>query len=187
MKTLTVYLPNAAYANAASEAMQQNVDVATLCSGFLADHFLSQTADQGEPQSNPRSIPAPRDNQPLRGLDISHQFRRFPHRSIEFAREFLDEVLKIPQVHAYKKASGIAFDPNFVYIEALLSQGTRAGIRVSFFGRPEQFKNAPAVLRMGRPPSYSRAVIETDSSDDQTVLCTALRSCAINEWRLTGA
>ena len=105
----------------------------------------------------------------MQGLDIGHEFHGFPHRSIEFAQTFLNEVLKIPRITAFKKGAEIGFDPNFVYIEALLSQGSRSGIRVSFFGRPEQFKNPPPVLKMGRPPSYSRAVIES-ASDLQAIL-----------------
>jgi hypothetical protein len=116
--------------------------------------------------------------QPLRGLEVAQEFRGFPHRSVEFAQKFVDEVLKIPRVSAHKKDSEIAFDPNFVYIEALLSQGTRAGIRVSFFGRPEQFKNAPSVLRMGRPPSYSRAVVESPS-DLEAILPLIRQSYAL--------
>ena len=166
MQTLTVYLPDAVYGTAASQAKQQSLDIATLCSGLLADHFLSRATAHSEPPPKTASTPPSAPRQPLRGFDVAHHFHGFPHRSVEYAQKFVDEVLKIPRVTASSKGAEIAFDPNFVYIEALLRQGTRAGIRVSFFGRPEQFKNAPSVLRMGRPPSYSRAVIETPSDLD---------------------
>jgi hypothetical protein len=169
MPTLTVYLPDAVYTSAAFHAKQQSLDVATLCSGLLADYFFSRRDAEAQPASKAMSTPLSAQDQSLRAVDVPNQFHGFPHRSVEFAQKFVDEVLKIRRVAAYKKGSEIAFDPNFVYIEALLSQGRRAGIRVSFFGRPEQFKDAPSVLRMGRPPSYSRAVIET-ASDLEAIL-----------------
>ena len=182
MLTLTVSLPDAVYGTAASQARQQGLDIATLCSGLLADHFLSREATHPEPPPKTASTPPPAQRHPLAGFDVAHQFHGFPHRSVDYAQKFADEVLKIPRVTAYKKGAEIAFDPNFVYIEALLRQGTRAGIRVSFFGRPEQFRNAPSVLRMGRPPSYSRAVIET-ASDLDAILPMIRQSYALRFGR----
>jgi len=168
MHTLTVYLPDTVYSTAELEAKQRNLDVSTLCSGLLSDHFLRGFTAIKQPEFQSKGIPgqtAP-EWQLLTAFNVAQEFRGFPHRSVEFAQAFVDEVLKIPRITAYKKGSEIGFDPNFVYIEALLSKGSRSGIRVSFFGRPEHFKNPPAVLKMGRPPSYSRAVIESKAELD---------------------
>jgi hypothetical protein len=163
MQTLTVYLPDAVYHAAASEAKRHKIDPSTLCSGLLSDHFLGDLAVAKAQSDEPRTLAeeSAAKSGRLNAFDVAHEFRGFPHCSIEFAQTFVDEVLKVPHVTGYKKDSGIGFEPNFVFIESLLSRGTRSGIRVSFFGRPEQFKNPPSVLKMGRPPSYSRAVIET--------------------------
>ncbi len=171
MQTLTVHLPDAAYSAAAFQATEQNLDPSTLCSGVLSDHFLRHLTAAKTESNSSKTIPrtSVSTGGSPNGHDVAHEFRGFPHRSIEFAKTFVNEVLKIPHVIACKKDSGIAFDPNFVYIESLLSRGTRSGIRVSFFGRPEQFKSPPPVLKMGRPPSYSRAVVE-NTTDLQAIL-----------------
>jgi len=166
MKTLSVTLPDAVHSLAVSEANQQRTNVEMLCSALLADHFLT-----GKSCATPSNIlqQAKNETDNADGFDVARHFRGFPHRSIRFAQEFVDEVLKFPHVIAMQNNSGIAFKPNFAYIEALLRQGSRSGIRVSFFGLPNQFKNSPAVLKTGRPPSYSRAVIE-DESDLKAIL-----------------
>jgi hypothetical protein len=162
MQKLTVHLPDAVYSTATSEATRRGVDVGTLCSGLLSDHFLRDFTATNPPEPRTATVPVQPalQRRALTVFNAAHEFNGFPRRSVEFAQTFVDEVLKIPRVSAYKKGSEIGFDPNFVYIEALLTRGSRSGIRVSFFGRPEQFKNPPPVLKMGRPPSYSRAIIE---------------------------
>ncbi len=94
--------------------------------------------------------------------------RGFPEKYVRFAERFLEEVKQVdPTVRIRKhKVSTVDIRENFVRIEALLKR--KQGIRVSFYGTPDQFDNPPEILGVGMG-SYSRAVVETES-DLQSVI-----------------
>jgi hypothetical protein len=165
MKSLTICLPDVAFERASANASHQRVDLASLCSSILADHFLSTTPrTRIAPQSPPpgaygtqRSISASKN-----GFNVAECFPHFPSGSIRFAQAFVDEALKFSGVEAFQVRRGIGFKPNFVFIEYLMSRGGKAGIGVSFYGEPNRHKNPPPILVSGIP-SYSRAKIYSDA------------------------
>lgn len=169
MKSLTICLPDAAYNNALIQANGHGLDIPHLCSGILADYFLSEIhsitatrtkAKQESPLSNLAAASASHLEDGK--FDVAGFFRGFPPGSIELAQTFVDEALKQPHVLPFKKGRGIGFKPNYVFIEYLMRRGGTAGIGVSFYGEPQRHKNPPSFLIRGIP-SYSRARIRTAS------------------------
>ena len=73
--------------------------------------------------------------------------------------------MKLGHVRAFKNRRGIGFEPNFVFIEYLMSRSRSGGIGVSFYGGPDRHSNPPPILRKGIP-SYSRAKIYSHSDLD---------------------
>ena len=168
MKPLTLLLPDTVFANAAAEAQKHNVDVPQLCVGVLSDHFLSAP-------SASRSQPNPPLNEtvPEAGsFDVAAAFEGFPLKSIELAQRFVDEALKLGKIRAFRNRRGIGFDPNFVFIEYLMSRSGTGGIGVSFYGEPKRHTKPPRILVKGIP-SYSRAKIY--SAEDLDVILPHIR------------
>jgi len=186
MKSLTICLPDLVFDRAASEAQQKGIELASLCSGILADHLLTHFTHSKQlslpvvapvvppPQPEqvfvpPSAVPAPT----TRAFNVAEHFKGFPSGSIRFAQTFLDEAIKLPPVkgspiQATPSSRGIRIDPNFVFIEYLMSRGGKAGIGVSFYGEPHRHENRPEILGKGIP-SYSRAKIYSDA-DLQSIL-----------------
>src|SRR6266516_6328488 len=127
MKTLTITLSDDAYQAASEEARQFNIDPAQLCSIRLIEQLKTRAIDQSRERPIPPKISLSHDEH----LDVAKAFLHFPRRSIAFAQRFVDEVLKFPNVKVGRHGNGIGFHPQFVWIEALLQQSGRSGIRVS--------------------------------------------------------
>ncbi|MBL9217185.1 MAG: hypothetical protein JNG82_01760 [Opitutaceae bacterium] len=155
MKPLTILLPDSVFAAAANEAKEHGVDVPHVCIGVLSDHFLALNP------LAPSLTPKARQTIPAVMLDgkfgVADAFTGFPHLSIELAQRFTDEAQRLGRVRAYRNRRGIGFDPNFVFIEYLMSR-SGGGIGVSFYGEPHRHANPPEILVKGIP-SYSRAKI----------------------------
>ena len=169
MKVITVPIPDRAHKEAESLAKMSGLDVGALCGTILADHFLNgpsfgprrsakspqlkRTTANGTRQSGSAGI----------HLDVAMIFsgKGYPADSIRFAQAVVDEALKLPGVSAREHNRGIAFQPNFLWIEYLRSQGGKIGIKVSLYGSPSRFVGAPKSLGAGRG-TYSRTLIETD-------------------------
>lgn len=101
------------------------------------------------------------------GFNVSRRFAGFPDRSIQYAQRLVDEAIKfrgvIPSEYRNKAGQtvGISFKPNFLMIEALLQR--KAGIRVSLYGKPDDFTGKPSSFGLGRG-GYSRIVVENDEN-----------------------
>src|SRR5690606_56261 len=95
-------------------------------------------------------------------FDVATAFEGFPRPSVELAQRFTDEAQKLGRVRAFRNRRGIGFDPNFVFIEYLMSRSGAGGIGVSFYGEPHRHSNPPKILVKGIP-SYSRAKIYSPS------------------------
>lgn len=156
MKPLTILLPDSVFTIAAEEAEEHGVDVAQLCIGVLSDHFLANDSESlvGAPRSE---VNAPKAADFGR-FDVASEFREFPRLSIELAQRFTDEAQKLGRVRAFRNRRGIGFDPNFVFIEYLMSRSGGGGIGVSFYGEPQRHSSPPEILKKGIP-SYSRAKV----------------------------
>jgi hypothetical protein len=166
MKSLTLLLPDSVFAIASEEAEEHDVDVPHLCVSVLSDFFLSSAG----------SIPSPSAATPTKEriapaaitegrFDVAAAFEGFPHQSIELAQRFVDEAQKLGRVRAYRNRRGIGFEPNFVFIEYLMSRSRTGGIGVSFYGEPHRHSNPPSILAKGIP-SYSRAKIYSSADLD---------------------
>src|SRR5262249_39374852 len=118
------------------------------------DHFDEPPADT-TPTVAHRAPSGPS----LNGFNMHTHFQGFPSESILLAERFLAEVQRVEQnVQITKRGSAIDIRPNFVWIEAVLSR--KRGIRVSFYGSPDRYPNAPFLVRgMG---SFSRVVVGTE-------------------------
>lgn len=157
MKTLALLLSDPVYDFAAMEAKKQGVEVATLCSVLLAEHFT--TVDMSQPRSGGTN-PLPNHAKGVNGhFDVAAHFPGYPRRSIEFAQSFVDEAMKFQHVCAFKNKRGIGIKPNFTFVEYLVSHRGTPGIVVSFYGEPHQYDDPEKVLYPGRR-SYSRTRIE---------------------------
>src|SRR5260370_34871084 len=121
MKTLAVTLPDQAFIHAEQEANGLGLDVATLCTGILSDHFLSSSTKPISGVSKTRPINLATSNTaPARAtgaFDVARAFPGFPARSVELAQRFIDTALKLPNVIARRHKNGIDIRPNFVRIE----------------------------------------------------------------------
>ncbi len=185
MKSLTICLPDIAFNHATSEAKRKGIELSSFCSGILADLLLTNfeipaanflPAVSLKTTSSPAGTPVPPSSCPTpttQAFDVAEHFKGFPSDSIRFAQTFLDEALKLPpvkgsQIRAVQSSRGIRIEPNFVFIEYLMSRGGKAGIGVSFYGGPHRHENRPDILTKGIP-SYSRAKIYSDS-DLQAIL-----------------
>jgi len=91
-------------------------------------------------------------------FSVRDHFRGLPQHSVDFAQAIVDEALKISGVRAFKSNRGVGLEPNFVFIEYLRERAP-GGIGLSFYGGPERHQNK--IIRDGRTPSYSRALIGT--------------------------
>ena len=150
MKVISVPLADSTYARARERANSTGVDATAYCSSLLSDHF--DTPTQAPPLRRPQNPPAQTviTPQPSSGdFDVRSSFRGFPEQSIRFAERFLDEVRRVDATVRIRKHKDSTVDirDNFVRIEALLRR--KHGIRVSFYGTPDQFTNAPSVLGPG--------------------------------------
>ena len=161
MHKLTISLPDYAFDHASVVARRENLDVSSYCSALLADQLAPVRSSS---TSIRPTVQKPTGNETHSGkFDVATHFPGFPRGSIELAQGFVDEALKLPPppgfaaVHASRAARGIAFDPNFVYIEYLVSRGGVVGIVASFYGPAHRHSNN-GVVRKGRG-SYSRAAI----------------------------
>jgi hypothetical protein len=164
MKPLTILLPDSVFATASEEADEHGVDVSNLCGSVLSDYFLTPTrvATSPPPKNEDRNTPAVA----VEGrFDVSAAFEGFPRPSIELAQRFTDEAQKLGRVRAFKHRRGIGFDPNFVFIEYLMSRSGTGGIGVSFYGEPHRHSNPPGILVKGIP-AYSRAKIHSSADLD---------------------
>ncbi len=170
MKSLTICLPDVAYERASSDASKQGIELASLCSGVLADHFLLSLpkVEIAKSRTTAAVNPEPFKASLNGAFNVAEHFRHFPSESIRLAQVFVDEVFKFPHVEASKVRRGIGFKPNFVFIEYLMSRGGKGGIGVSFYGEPTRHKNPPPILVQGIP-SYSRAKIYSEA-DLQNIL-----------------
>jgi hypothetical protein len=158
MKSLIICLPDVAFEKAASDALNQGVDIANFCASVLSDHFLSRISRTVMPNMATQIAPASSKGK----FDVAEHFPGFPSGSIRFAQTFVDETLKFPNVEAFQVRRGIGFKPNFVFIEYLMSRGGKAGIGVSFYGEPSRHRNSPPILVRGIP-AYSRAKIYSEA------------------------
>jgi hypothetical protein len=155
MKIISLAIPDSTYERAHQAASSYQTDISALCSSILTDHFDDGPAADTTPTVAHRAPSGPS----LNGFNMHTLFQGFPARSILFAERFLAEVHRVePNAQPTKRGSTIDIRPNFVLIEAVLSR--KQGIRVSFYGSPDRYPNAPFLVRgMG---SYSRAVVETE-------------------------
>ncbi len=163
MKKITLSIPDYAFHHAAAKARREGIDLASYCAAVLADQvaptgLLVSTVEQAlDSKSESRDV----DHK----FDVARHFPRFPKGSIELAQAFVDEALKLPAPPGYSRVSatrsrrGIAIDPNFVFIEYLMSQGGTVGISASFYGGPARHGNNSIVTK-GRG-TYGRARIRT--------------------------
>jgi hypothetical protein len=161
MKTLTVLLPEPVEKLAEYEATAKGVDPAALCASILTEHFLSASASSHKPPGPPA-----KKGEEQMTFNVDEHFRGLPQYSVDFTQAIVDEALKIPGVRAFKSNRGVGLDPNFVFIEYLRERAP-GGIGLSFYGGPERHQNK--LIRDGRTPSYSRALIRTPA-DLQSVL-----------------
>lgn len=140
MKALTIFLPDPVKQLVFGEATRQNVDVATLCSGIIAEHFLvARQAPVVSRAERPMTISVPVDrSEPTDTFDVRKHFPNYPTRSVELAQQFVTEALKISGTGAFQAYSGrgIGIRPNFVFVE-YLQKSHPGGIGVSFYGRPQ--------------------------------------------------
>jgi hypothetical protein len=154
MKIISLAIPDSTYERAQQSASSYQTDISALCSSILADHFDDEPPADTTP-TVARRVPS---GPPLHGFNMHTLFQGFPAKSIQFAERFLAEVQQVePNAQITKRGSTIDIRPNFVWIEAVLSR--KQGIRVSFYGSPDRYPNAPVVRGMG---SFSRAVVETE-------------------------
>ena len=162
MKIISLAIPDSTYDRAQQSASSYQTDISALCSSILADHFDDQPPAETTPTA---ARPAPT-GPSLDGVNMHTLFQGFPAKSIQFAERFLAEVQRVePNAQITKRGSTIDIRPNFVWIEAVLSR--KQGIRVSFYGSPDRYPNAPFLVRgMG---SFSRAVIETEGQLNQVL------------------
>ncbi len=161
MKTLTVLLPEPVEKLVECEAAAKGVDPAALCASVLTEHFLSTSAATRETSAQPEKKGGEQMT-----FNVRDNFRGLPQYSIDFAQAIIDEAFKIPGVRAFKSNRGVGLDPNFVFIEYLRERAP-GGIGLSFYGGPERHQNS--LIRDGRTPSYSRAIIRT-AAELQSVL-----------------
>jgi hypothetical protein len=165
MKTLTIHLPDSAYATASTEAQRLKMDVTAMCSLLLTEKLT--TADPHTPSkvnSAPSLAPPPRESiRPSETaqskLDVAANFLGYPRTSIDLAQGFVDAALTYPNTKAFKNNRGIGIDDNFVFIEYLRFRGT-PGIMASFCPPPEELHDATGllVLKPGRG-KYTRVDI----------------------------
>ena len=155
MKIISLAIPDSTYERAQQTASSYQTDISALCSSILTDHFDDGPAADTTPTVAHRDPSGPS----LNGFNMHTLFQGFPARSILFAERFLAEVQRVePNAQITKRGSTIDIRPNFVWIEAVLSR--KQGIRVSFYGSPDRYPNAPFLVRgMG---SFSRVVVETE-------------------------
>ncbi len=184
MKNINIHLPDLVFARALEEASLAGMEVTAYCTGVLSDCLLAMTVATPPVEIASASTIAleptvtnasnrQRVHRTPTGFEVAATFPSgFPGKSIDLAQTFVDTALALPGVVAFKKGRGIGFEPNFVFIERLLSKGGRAGVGVSFYGQPERHKNPPSLLRKGIP-SYSRAVVE--SEEDLALLLPHVR------------
>jgi len=165
MRTLTILLPDLVDDLVSAEASKRNVNAAALCSGLIAEHFLRRPSDPVvvPNKSSPKSEVTPRilfdRTRTSAPFDVQQQFPGYPRRSIELAQQVVDEALLIPnteasRTHGRNGRSGIAFAPNFVFIE-YLQKREPGGIMVSFYGPPHSHG---AGMKRGQG-NYSRVKI----------------------------
>src|SRR6266480_1954152 len=142
MKIISLVIPDSTYERAQQFASSYQTDISALCSSILADHF-----DDKLPADNTSAVAHPIPSaHSADGFDVHTLFRGFPERSIQFAKRFLTEVHRVePNAQPTKRGSTIDIRPNFVLIDAVLSR--KQGIRVSFYGSPDRYPNAPFLRR----------------------------------------
>jgi hypothetical protein len=155
MKIISLAIPDSTYDRAQQSASSYQTDISALCSSILTDHFDDELPAETTPTVAHRAPSGPS----LNGFNMHTLFQGFPDRSILFAERFLAEVQRVePNAQITKRGSAIDIRPNFVWIEAVLSR--KQGIRVSFYGSPDRYPNAPFLVRgMG---SFSRVVVATE-------------------------
>jgi hypothetical protein len=141
MKILTILLPDAINQLVIAEAKRQHVDVATLCSSTLAEHFLEDARKTPVVTSSDyqHSVTVSlHSSEPSNVFDVGKHFPNYPRLSIELAQRFVDQSLRMPGTRAFKAPSGrgVGIEPNFVFVEYLHKRHP-GGIGVSFYGRPD--------------------------------------------------
>ena len=80
------------------------------------------------------------------------------------AQRLIDEIKSFKirrQIYCRRTEAAIDFEPNFIRIERLLSQGNKFGVNVSFYGEPYRYKNPPSVLVKGMN-GFSRVKIRDE-------------------------
>lgn len=152
MKTVTIVLPDAVVQRLVVEATRKRVDIATLCSAVVGEHFLNlDTTSSFVREAESRTV-ARAGNK----FDVRTHFPGHPLLSTELAQRFVDEALKLPRTTAFASERGVGIEPNFVFVEYLLKRHP-GGIGVSFYGSAD--KLGASSLRLGRNPNYSRSVV----------------------------
>ncbi len=159
MKILTIALPDPINRLLEAEAKNQNIDVITLCSGLVVEHFLTKARSGRSPVAEDPTTPVPRRKESSNMFDVKAKFPGYPERSIELAQQFTDEALKLPGVTARPTERGVGLVPNFAWIEYLHKRYPGA-IGLSFYGSQASLPSAD-LLMPGRTSSYSRAIAHT--------------------------
>jgi len=174
MKTLTVLLPEPVEKLVDCEAAAKGVDPAALCASVLIEHFLSASASIRE-----APVPHEKKGEEHMIFNVRDHFRGLPEYSVDFAQGIVTKALEISGVRAFKSNRGVGFEPNFVFIEYLRERAP-GGIGLSFYGGPERHQNK--LIRDGRTPSYSRAIIRTPA-ELQSVLPHVRKAFALKFGR----
>lgn len=172
MNTVTILLPTQVGVLVTSEARTRGVDAATLCSGIISEHFLSQRSNTRIRKAS--EAPAASESteegalvkqqQSASGFDVRRHFPSCPGLSVQLAQKFVDAALRLPGTRAFAAGRGVGFEPNFVYI-TYLRRRSPGGIGVSFYGAPE--KHLCGDLGNGRNPNYSSAVVDSTQDLDK--------------------
>ncbi|MBN2068555.1 MAG: hypothetical protein JW739_02860 [Opitutales bacterium] len=158
MKTITITIPDQIYS--IIEAKVKNMDVPTMASLVLTEVMIDNSK-YNTPLTSPSVDENILENDEVNSFNVRKRFKGMNIQSLDIAQVFVDEVLKYESVTASKSNTGrgIRFDPNFVFIEYLKSRG-EPGIRVSFYGKPNDFDDPHHMLKSGMG-SYSRADLNT--------------------------
>ncbi len=150
-------LPARTQRSLAADAARLGVESGFVCIKILTDHYdQSLSASALSDASSNR-------------FNVNEAFRDYPPQTKKLTQRFVDEVIKMPGVQAFKKNRSIVFSPRFVHVDyPISSRGDTPGLVTSFYGKLDQFFDPRGLLKPARN-SYMRARITNDEDLDYCI------------------
>lgn len=166
LKVLNVFIEENLYSLILEQARSEHTDTSNICNRIFKEFYKDKLMEASlikKLTSTVAKVSVSTSFVNIKDFDVGNNFEGFPHDSIKMAQKVIDHIVRFDiseQIYCRRTDAAIDFEPNFIRIERLISQGNNFGINISLYGEPYRYKNPPVFLEKGMN-SYSRAYLRS--------------------------